>query len=267
MASDGVISPARGDGVSRVNSTTSVPMFPAIEKLEGSKNYLAWKFAIRMVLILEGLWDCVTANVVTDAARDQRALARIALSVKTSLYQHIRNAATAKEAWDSLSDIFEDKGLLRRVLLLRELHRTRYTDFNDMSKYIDNTFNIVQQLADIGRKIEDEEIAELLLSGLPQEYDSLVSNLSTFTLTTRISSEVVRTRLLQEDLRRNNSNSHNISEAAYISKRKVKCDYCHKENHVKAKCFKLKRDKKLKNSTNVCMAAAYLSRHRQEDWL
>ncbi|CAH0729626.1 unnamed protein product, partial [Brenthis ino] len=221
MASDGVISPARGDGVSRVNSRTSVPMFPAIEKLEGSKNYLAWKFAIRMVLILEGLWDCVTANVVTDAARDQRALARIALSVKTSLYQHIRNAATAKEAWDSLSDIFEDKGLL------------------------------LQQLADIGRKIEDEEIAELLLSGLPQEYDSLVSNLSTFTLTTRISSEVVRTRLLQEDLRRNNSNSHNISEAAYISKRKVKCDYCHKENHVKAKCFKLKRDKKLKNSTNA----------------
>ncbi|KOB78926.1 putative retrovirus-related pol polyprotein from transposon tnt [Operophtera brumata] len=179
------------------NSLTS-----SIEKLEGVSNYLNWKFAIKMLLTMDGLWNTIEGTE-TDLVRDQRALARIALCIKPALYQYIRNATTAKGAWKNLADIFENKGLLRSVLLLRQLHRIDYTQFSSMSEYIQGVMTLVQQLSDIGRKTDDAEVAEILLSGLPQEFEYLVSNLETVCLTSDLTSEIVRTRLLQEELRRN----------------------------------------------------------------
>lgn len=48
-----------------------------------------------------------------------------------------------------------------------------------MSEYINSVMTLAQQLADIARTIEDAEVAEILLSGLPAEYDVLVSNMET----------------------------------------------------------------------------------------
>ncbi|KOB73565.1 putative retrovirus-related pol polyprotein from transposon tnt, partial [Operophtera brumata] len=190
------------------NSLTS-----SIEKLEGVSNYLNWKFAIKMLLTMDGLWNTIEGTE-TDLVRDQRALARIALCIKPALYQYIRNATTAKGAWKNLADIFENKGLLRRVLLLRQLHRIDYTQFSSMSEYIQGVMTLVQQLSDIGRKTDDAEVAEILLSGLPQEFEYLVSNLETVCLTNDLTSEIVRTRLLQEELRRNMVNYKDFNRNA-----------------------------------------------------
>lgn len=54
-----------------------------------------------MLLTLDGLWNFVEGTD-TDATRDNRALARICLAVK--LFQYVRYATTAKEAWEELSD-------------------------------------------------------------------------------------------------------------------------------------------------------------------
>ncbi|XP_073956677.1 uncharacterized protein [Choristoneura fumiferana] len=136
-----------------------------------------------------------------------------------------------------------------------------------MTAYIDNTMKIVQQLADIGKVIDDSEVAELLLSGLPQEFDPLVSNLSTACLTSTVSSEFVRARLIQEETRKLATCT---SETAFISnstkaKKKTVCNYCHKEGHIKAKCFKLKRDKKLNHGSEQSMAAAFQVQVTQND--
>ncbi|KAI5635261.1 gag-polypeptide of LTR copia-type domain-containing protein [Phthorimaea operculella] len=80
-----------------------------------------------------------------DAARDQRA---ICLSLKPGLFQYVRDAKSAKEEWQKLTEVFED------------------------GEYIEKVTSVVQQLSDIGKVIEDEEIAKILLSGLPQEYDT-----------------------------------------------------------------------------------------------
>ncbi|XP_063537370.1 uncharacterized protein LOC134746772 [Cydia strobilella] len=258
------VPPQNGAGAANVApplavSTTSSAAFvhQNMEKLQGQGNFCSWKFAIKMLLILEGLWDCVT-GAVTDAARDQRALARIALGLHPSLYQYVTSCTSAKQAWDNLRNIFEDRGLYRRIVLLRELHKASYADHAGMNAYIDHIMKLVQQLADIGKTIEDSEVAELLLSGLPQEFDSLVSNMSTACLTSTISSEFVRARLMQEESRKLATCS---SETAFVSKQQLKakkkftCTYCHKEGHVKAKCFKLKRDKKQKEDP---MPAAFL---------
>ncbi|CAH0715425.1 unnamed protein product, partial [Brenthis ino] len=214
-----------------------------IEKLEGISNWISWKFAIKMLLNLDGLYNCLEGTD-TDPTRDARALARICLSIQPNLYQLVRDAKTASDAWKRLSDTFEDKGLYRRVLLLRQLHRIEFNNFSSMSDYIEGVMKLVAQLSDIGKVIDDAEIAEILLSGLPEDFNVLVSSLETASLTKTLSSEVVRTRLLQEDHRRNNNGntSENLAYAAN-NKRRFKnlvCTYCRKSNHTIKQCFKRK---------------------------
>lgn len=99
-------------------SNTSNQPATSIEKLQGIDNYTTWKFAMRLILNAEGLWQCVVstdADRDADPTRDSRALARICLSLQPNLYQYVCNCKTAHEAWKKLSDTFEDRGLYRKV--------------------------------------------------------------------------------------------------------------------------------------------------------
>lgn len=225
------------------------------DKLDGIGSYHNWKFQMRMALIMEGLWSCIDGSE-TSSSMDQKALARICLAVKPNCIQYLRNATSAKQAWQKLQDVFEDKGLYRRVVLLRKLHRSDYHDYNSMGAYIEGIMTLVQQLADIGRVIDDKEVAEILLSGLPQDFDVLVSGLETANLSETLTSEAVRARLLQEEFRKSTNNGKSNDDVVLFTKRKpLKCHYCQKQGHIKSKCFKLKNDLKKQGSSDHNLAA------------
>lgn len=218
-----------------------------VEKLLGVSNYNSWRFQMKQILVLEGLFN-VIKGTDTDATRNERALARISLSVNNALVHNISSETSAKSAWEKLEKIFHDRGLYRRVLLLRKLHRMEFK--SSMTDYIDNVMSIVEQLGEIGRNIDDAEIAEILLSGLPTEYDTLVSNMETLSIGSSLNSEAVRSRLLQEEHRKNgttessDSTYYTQSSGSSTFKKKMVCHYCKKRGHTKAKCFKRKRDEK-----------------------
>lgn len=223
------------------------------EKLEGTGNYNNWKFAMRMSLTIEGLWNCVLGTD-NDANRDQRALGKICLAVQPSCYPHVREADTAKIAWNNLQTAFEDKGLCRRLSLMRRLLRTRYEDFSSMGQYVSGLVSLAQQLADIGHKVDDEEVAVLLLGGLPAEFEPLVMGIEA--THTELTSEIVKSRLLQEDYRRSDVASSEMSEAALAAKhssknthrkRTVTCHHCGKAGHIRPKCPELKKERKKTN--------------------
>ncbi|KAJ2943165.1 hypothetical protein O0L34_g18874 [Tuta absoluta] len=246
---------------------------PAFEKLEGVSNFNTWKFQMTMTLKLEDLWSCidVAEGVVVDVKKDTKALARISLAIKTTCIQYVRSAKTAKDAWNALCAVFEDKGFYRRVMLLRQLHRASYNSFNSMEGYIEFIMNLVHQLADIGRTIDDQEVAELLLSGLSQEFDIVVSSLESANVTGKLTSEQVRTRLLQEEHRKkNNDNNNNNDAVAFVTKKKpIVCHFCHRPGHVKAKCYRFKKSKKQENADAQAFVATHrcLSTAESSEWL
>lgn len=177
--------------------SSEVRHYGYFEKLERVENNNNWKFLMRMALTLDGLYACVDGSL-NDVKKDKRALARICLSVKPCCLQYVRNSKTCKEAWDSLANVFEDEDFYRRVMLLRKLHRTLLVFIG----YIEGIMTLIRQLSDIGKNTEDAEIAVILLSGLPSKYDMLVSSLESTSITKLLTSDLVKTRLLQEEMRK-----------------------------------------------------------------
>src|SRR4051794_7903446 len=102
-----------------------------IDKLT-THNYHLWKFRMPMLLIEKELWQVANGEdkklnigksddagdkVRTWNKSDQKALACICLAISDSESIHVQSCTTSVEAWKKLSDVYEKKGLARKVFL------------------------------------------------------------------------------------------------------------------------------------------------------
>ncbi|KAI5636501.1 gag-polypeptide of LTR copia-type domain-containing protein [Phthorimaea operculella] len=198
---------------------------PAIEKLDGSSNYSSWKFLMELQLIHDDLWEFTTKTPdKADAAmvkRDQKARARICLMVKPECLVHVQTAKTAKEAWDGLKAAYEDKGINNRCRLLSKLVSLKLEQFNNMRDYVTATLTTVQRLRDIGKEIDDEMVAMLMLQGLTENYQPFRLALETKNET--LTSDYVKLKLLQlEDTHEASTSTSTSALTANRSKKSAK---------------------------------------------
>ena len=83
-----------------------------------------------MVLVDKDLWDVVDGSEEEPQeeeeqqkswkVRDKKALATICLSVRDTQLVHVRSCKTAAEAWRKLAEVYETKGLARKLFLRRK---------------------------------------------------------------------------------------------------------------------------------------------------
>jgi len=223
---------------------------PSIEpKLDGMSNYSSWKFVMKMTLIGMDVWDCVdppSGTIVTDTKRDQRALATICLNVKTHCHVHLQTAQTPNQAWTNLGKAYEDKGLSRMLGLMRALLKINFSDYKSMNEYVSEALAPAQKLSDIGSPMDDKLVGVILLAGLSADYKPMVMALESSGA--EITSDLVKNKLLQEDIRRRVDN-RNFSEVAfavksrrkwsgkkYSSERGIKCYGCGEVGHKELDC-------------------------------
>jgi hypothetical protein len=57
-----------------------------------------------------------------------------------------------------------------RCRLLSRLVNLKLNMFNSITEYITELLHVNNQLADLGKEIDDELVAALMLQGLPEEY-------------------------------------------------------------------------------------------------
>jgi hypothetical protein len=116
-----------------------INLFSESDKLEGSKNYKAWKQHMESTLIYNELWKdiCngdVKPNKSTNARplakwelKDEKALALIKSSVNEEMYVHFENTYDAWLAWKMLNDLFDAQPKTKRVDLQLTLLQQKLT--------------------------------------------------------------------------------------------------------------------------------------------
>ncbi|KAJ8709420.1 hypothetical protein PYW07_009246 [Mythimna separata] len=230
----------------------------SIKKLEGVSNYQEWKFQMQLLLIDHGLWDLPSGKVpaIDEPIKDQRAYAKICLNVQPICYPHVKKSKTALEAWNNLKSAYENSGINRRLGLKRKLSQIKYNDYNSMDHYIGSIISVTQELADVGCVIEDEELAELMLIGLPVEYDSLIMAMEA--TNTKLNSDFVKCQLIQCEFKRNCNLPSPQSEKILVAKDKFipTCHNCQEKGHIKPRCPRLKKNLKKDHNKNLTAGPA-----------
>lgn len=154
-----------------------------------------------MSLVHDDLWSYVTttpaATDVEATKKDQRARAKICLMINTDLLVHVREATTTKEVWQALENNCQDQGVVNRCRLLGQLVSFKLEQFSCMKDYVTQILKVAQQLRDIGKEVDDELLAALMLQGLTEEYTPLKMTIENANIT--LTSNYVKTKLLQQD--------------------------------------------------------------------
>lgn len=146
-----------------------------IEKLQGSSNFHTWKFAVTNVLEIEDLEKCILdVGTGADAAKLKKAKNILSLSVDQTIFVHIQNCKSPLEIWNTLKRMYEDKGLARKIGLLRNLISIRLESCTNMQDYVDKIVSTSNKLTGVGFDISDEWMGAILLAGLSEDYRPLI---------------------------------------------------------------------------------------------
>jgi hypothetical protein len=135
-----------------------------------------------MLLICDETWSVVRddrPDPVPDGwdRKDEKAQCTILLTVDDNQLIHICNCTTAKEMWTELQKVHERSNLSSKMYLRKKLYRMKLQSHQSMQEFINATLLLVEQLRGVGEEITDQQVATLLLCGLPDEYETLITAL------------------------------------------------------------------------------------------
>ena len=252
-------------------STATADNYHMINKFDGD-NFNLWKFRMKMILEEKDLWQYVEEKKKPSNTeigyeiliqewdrKSRRAMITICLNLTDAQLVNVQSASSAKEAWDTLVQLYETKDLSNRLFLRRKFFTVQMANHEHMITYINRVKVMADKLAAIGASVEEEDIVMTLLSGLPENYNNLIVALEV--KIDDLTLDSVTARLLHEEARRmegsglteenafysnrkgkfvkhgynkSNNNSNNNSS----SKSKSGCHYCGKQGHWIKKCRK-----------------------------
>lgn len=212
------------------------------EKLRGRDNYYDWCFNVENLFILEGLWKAIEGTE-TDAGKLAKAKAKLGLLVESTNFNHVRGAATAKDAWEKLKKAYADSGLCRRVGLLKTLLTTTLEKCATVEEYIDQIMTSAQKLGAIGMAVSDEWVGTILLAGLPEKYSPMIMAIESSGK--EISGDFIKIKLLQEISNKDCEASSEVAlqvnkKSQKSNNRSVTCNFCKKPGHMAKNCYKKK---------------------------
>ena len=190
--------------------------------------------------------------------RDARARAVIGLSLSDAHLEHVRDVPTAKLMWDAILNVFERHSLLNKLAARRNFYTVSMKDNEKVLNFINRVRQLASTLKSMNAQVDDAEVAMAILNGLPEQYSGLIVALDALGDDRSLTTELVKSKLLQEEQRiKSRRGASSLSsgvksgEAALFNhgrrndrkfgsshNRAVpKCEYCHKNGHTAPRCW------------------------------
>ena len=118
------------------------------------------------------------SGFATGEEMQAQTCATMRLCLADQIMYHVMDESSPKKIWDKLAKKFMSKTLTRKLYLKQKLYGLKMQEGSDLAEHV-NVFN--QLVADLGKvdvKIEDEDMAIVLLCSLPDSSDHLVTTLT-----------------------------------------------------------------------------------------
>ncbi|GJV87895.1 putative RNA-directed DNA polymerase [Tanacetum coccineum] len=206
-----------------------------------------------------------------------------ALPREFSDHTHICEETHARTLWNKLEQLYARKTGNNKLFLIKQMMRLKYTDGSPITDHLNAFQGIINQLAGMGIKFEDEIQGLWLLGTLPDTWETFRTSLSNSAPDGVITMELAKGSILNEETRRKSQGSSSQSDVLVTERRgrsqsrgpsnrgnhrsssskgkfaDVECYHCHKKGHTMKFCRQLKKENKKKNYNNQ------KNKHKKDD--
>jgi transposase InsO family protein len=248
-----------------------------IEKLSSAANYHTWAFEIENLLRLKKLLKYTQQDGEVGDEKVEECRAILSLTIDKQLFPLIRRLESPKEIWETLKNRFEEKGLTRKIGLLRSLISTRLD--GDMNVFLNTIMDAANKLSNIGFEISSDWLVAIILAGLDESYKPFIMGLEASAA--ELTPDELAAKLLDNTSndQKNSALLANKPKKSGKSGKSWKCFGCGKRGHTKSFCPEKKdaaeQNAKLaflsvaetkKNLNKENCATAFLSKGSSTEW-
>jgi glutathionylspermidine synthase len=110
-------------------------------------------------------------------AQEQQVLSYLLTSVSHDVLIQVVVLPSAYEVWKHIKTSFASQ-LHARVINTRMTLATTQKGLSTIAEYISKMKTLANNMASVGKKLDDEELCSYILAGLDYEYNSLVSSVA-----------------------------------------------------------------------------------------
>ena len=140
---------------------------------------------MRAVLTQMELNDCILRFEHTPASwiddvkkrKNHKALTQIHLHLSNTILQDVMKEKTSASLWAKLKQIYMKKSLPSKMHLKQHLYSHRMVKGTSLEDHLTVFKDIVSDLESMELKVEDEDLALILLCSLPPSYRNFVQTL------------------------------------------------------------------------------------------
>jgi hypothetical protein len=170
----------------------------------------------------------------------------ISSSVPDSVFTQIKSAAMAREAWDILKRVNEEHTRMVTVELVRKFRNKKCRETDNICMHFQELSDLCEQLAAIGKAVDNEDFTDTLLASLPPSYSHTCTSINSsahlgaIQLTAAIVQEIVLEeyeRLAATNPKKGSQDEAFAANAQKKKKHDIECHNCHKKGHIQAECW------------------------------
>ncbi|KAJ0527304.1 putative RNA-directed DNA polymerase [Helianthus annuus] len=122
--------------------------------------------------------------------------------VDDNVLNHISGETHARTLWNKLEELYARKTGNNKLFLIKQLINLKYNDGTPVTDHLNVFQGLINQLAGMGIKFEDEVQGLWLLGTLPDSWETFRTSLSNSAANGIITMEMAKSSILNEEMRR-----------------------------------------------------------------
>lgn len=192
-----------------------------------SSNYAIWKPRMEDILYCKDLYEPIHGDEARPKEKtdkeweimNRKTVVQIRQWVDQTVFHHVAQETNAFSLWKKLEAMYERKTAQNKASLIRRLVNLKYKDGRSVIEHLNDFQGLVNQLTTMKLVLDEELQALLLLSSLPDSWETLVVSLSNSAPDGKVTLDMVKDSMLNEEVRRKEQRISPEAEAL-VTKRK-----------------------------------------------